>query len=297
MSLYAFLGALENGLLFGFVALGSYLTFRVLRFPDITVEGSFPLGASVMAVLVVDGVNAYGATLAGAAAGAIAGLVTALLNIRLKILHILAGILSAIALYSVNLRIMGRPNTPLIGHATVFTPLASVPLPSSWTVPLALLALLVLCMALLDRFLHSEIGLALRAAGSNPRMARVNGIDVNAATMTALAIANALVAFAGALFAQRQGAADVNMGVGTIVIGFAAVIGGAALIPQRTVGWAIASAAVGSILYQVAMAFALDIDWLGLRPSDVNLVAAALVAAALVAPEIRVFRAHLRRTR
>jgi putative tryptophan/tyrosine transport system permease protein len=295
MSLYAFLGAVESGLIFGFVALGSYVTFRVLRFPDITVEGSFPLGASVMAALVAGGMNPYAATMLGAAAGAAAGLVTAFLNVRLKILHILAGILTAIALYSVNLRIMGRPNTPLIGHATVFTPLASLPIPNSSAVPLSVAALLTICMIALNRSLHSEIGLALRAAGSNERMARANGIDVDASKMIGLATGNALVAFGGALFAQTQGAADVNMGVGTIVIGFAAVIGGAALIPARTVGWAILSAVVGSILYQVAMAIALNIDWLGLRASDVNLVAAVLVAAALVAPEIRAFRFALRK--
>jgi len=290
MSLYAFVGALESGFIFGFVALGSYVTFRILRFPDITVEGSFPLGASVMAALVAGGLNPFAATLIAVGAGAMAGLITAFLNIRLKILHILAGILTAVALYSVNLRIMGRPNTPLIGRETVFTPLDSLPIPNSWAIPLSVAALLAICMIVLGRFLHSEIGLGLRAAGSNERMARANGIDVDASKMAGLAIGNALVALGGALFAQTQGAADVNMGVGTIVIGFAAVIGGAALIPARTVGWAIVSSVVGSILYQIAMALALNVDWIGLRASDVSLVAAVLVAVALLAPEIRLFR-------
>lgn len=290
MSLYAFLGALESGLIFGFVALGSYVTFRILRFPDITVEGSFPLGASVMAALVAGGMNSYAATLIAVGAGAMAGLVTAFLNVRLRILHILAGILTAVALYSVNLRIMGRPNTPLIGRDTVFTPLAALPIPTSWAVPLAVAVLLALCMILLGRFLHSEIGLAFRAAGSNERMARANAIGVDGLKMAGLAIGNALVALGGALFAQNQGAADVNMGVGTIVIGFAAVIGGAALIPARTVGLAIVSAVVGSLLYQIAVALALNIDWIGLRASDVSLVTAILVAAALLAPELRLFK-------
>ncbi|MDD3448525.1 MAG: ABC transporter permease [Gammaproteobacteria bacterium] len=287
MSLIALLGAVETGLLFGLVALGIFLSFRVLQFPDLTVDGSFPLGAAVAATLIVSGWNPWLATLAALLAGAAAGLVTAWLNVRLGILHLLASILTMIALYSVNLRIMGRPNISLLMEPTVFTPLEALPLPGYVRLPLVLLGVVLLVKWLLDRFLASERGLAMRATGMNPRMARAQGIGTGAAVLAGMALSNALVGLAGALFAQSQGSADVTMGVGVIVVGLAAVIGGEALLPPRTLFWATLGCLVGSVVYRLAVALALNADFIGLKAQDLNLITAVLVVAALLLPGMR----------
>lgn len=284
MNFYAWLGAVETGLIFGFVALGTYLTFRLLKFPDITVEGSFPLGGAVAAALIVAGLNPYLATLVAFGAGLLAGSITAFLNVRLKILHILSGILTSVALYSINMRVMGRPNVPLLGVDTVFTPL-EVHFPgSALAMPIALAAACLVVVLILNRFLASEMGLALRATGVNERMSAAYGIPTGRMKWLGLALANGLSALGGALFAQMQGASDVNMGVGVVVIGFAAVIGGTVLIKRTAVHWTTFSVLLGAVLYRLAVALALGVDSIGLTPSDLNLVTAALVALALVAP-------------
>lgn len=287
MSQIAFLGAIEVGLLFALVALGVYLSFRVLQFPDLTVDGSFPLGAAVCASLIVTGVDPYFASLAAALAGAGAGMVTAWLNVRLKILHLLASILTMIALYSINLRIMGRPNVALLGEKTVFTPLEALDMPSYVVLPIALAVLVLGVKLALDWFLNSEVGLAMRATGVNPRMARAQGIHTDRYILGGMALSNALVALAGALFAQSQGAADVTLGVGVIVVGLAAVIGGEALINTRAVWRATFACIIGSIVYRLAVAGALNADLLGLQAQDLNLITAVLVTLAMVLPGVR----------
>jgi len=287
MSQIAFLGAIEVGLLFALVALGVYLSFRVLQFPDLTVDGSFPLGAAVCASLIVVEVNPYLASLAAALAGACAGMVTAWLNVRLKILHLLASILTMIALYSINLRIMGRPNIALLGETTVFSPLENLDMPTYIALPIALFVLVVVVKLALDWFLNSEVGLAMRATGVNPRMARAQGIHTNRYILGGMALSNALVALAGALFAQSQGAADVTLGVGVIVVGLAAVIGGEAVISTATVFRATLACIIGSILYRLAVAGALNADMLGLKAQDLNLITAVLVTLAMVLPGVR----------
>ncbi|HEY9080806.1 ABC transporter permease [Magnetovibrio sp.] len=292
MSQIAFLGAIEVGLLFALVALGVYLSFRVLQFPDLTVDGSFPLGAAVCASLIVAGSDPYLATFAAALAGAVAGMVTAWLNVRLKILHLLASILTMIALYSINLRIMGRPNIALLGETTVFTPLDGLGLPTYVALPIALFVLVIVVKLALDWFLNSEVGLAMRATGVNPRMARAQGIHTNRYILGGMALSNALVALAGALFAQSQGAADVTLGVGVIVVGLAAVIGGEAVISTATVFRATLACVIGSIIYRLAVAGALNADLLGLKAQDLNLITAVLVTLAMVLPGVRMpFRA------
>ena len=288
MSTFALFGAIEMGLIYGLVALGVYLSFRVLQFPDLTVDGSFPLGAAVAAILIVHQVDPWLATLAALLAGAAAGLVTAWLNLRLRILNLLASILVMIALYSINLRIMGRPNVALLGERTILTPLQDLALPTYMLTPLAFAVGLIVIKWLLDRFLNSELGLALRATGVNPRMAQAHGIRVQFAIFLGMALSNALVALAGALFAQAQGSADVMMGVGTIVVGLAAVIGGEALLNPRTVAWATTACILGSLLYRLAVALALNAGLFGLQAQDLNLVTAVLVALALVLPRLRV---------
>lgn len=287
MSQIALLGAVEVGLLFALVALGVYLSFRVLQFPDLTVDGSFPLGAAVSASMIVAGFDPFLSSFVAALAGAAAGLVTAWLNVRLKILHLLASILTMIALYSINLRIMGRPNIALLGENTVFTPLEALDMPTYVALPIALFGLVVVLKIALDWFLNSEIGLAMRATGENPRMARAQGIHTDRYILGGMALSNALVALAGALFAQSQGAADVTLGVGVIVVGLAAVIGGEAILSPRTVYRATLACVVGSILYRLAVAGALNADALGLKAQDLNLITAVLVALAMVLPGMR----------
>lgn len=289
MSTFAWLGAIELGLVFGLVALGVYLSFRVLQFPDLTVDGSFPLGAAVVATLIVSGFNPWLATMAAMLAGGCAGMVTAWLNLHLRIMNLLASILTMIALYSINLRIMGRPNIALLGEQTVLTPLQGLDLPLYVSTPIAFAGLVLVVVTALNRFLNSELGLAMRATGINPRMARANGIRTEHSTLLGMAMSNALVALGGALFAQSQGSADVTMGVGVIVVGLAAVIGGEALVGPRTVLAATAACVLGSVVYRLLVALALNADYLGLQAQDLNLITAVLVAAALVLPRLRGF--------
>lgn len=287
LSSIAFWGAIETGLLFALVALGVYISFRILDFPDLTVDGSFPLGAAVAATLIVGGWNPWLATLMAMLAGAAAGMLTAWMNVRLNILHLLASILTMIALYSINLRIMGRPNIALLTETTVLTPFQNM-LEAYYLVPVVFFSFVVLiATGLLHAFLSSEAGLAMRATGSNATMARAQGIHTGRMVLMGVALSNALVALAGALFAQSQGAADVTMGVGVIVVGLASVIGGEAILGTRTLLISLMACIVGSILYRLAIAFALNADFIGLKAQDLNLITAILVAVAIVLPGVR----------
>ena len=287
MSLIASLGALEIGLIFGLVALGVFLSFRVINFPDLTVDGSFPLGGAVAAALIVAGWNPFAATAVAIAAGALAGAITAWLNVHLRIMQLLASILVMIALYSINLRVMGKPNVALINEATVFSLVAIDGVPEYWLKPLVLLVIVVAGKLLLDLFFASEAGLAMRATGGNPRMARAQGISTDRQTLAGLALSNALVALAGALFVQTQGGADISMGVGTIVIGLAAVIIGETLLPARSLVVTTLACILGAVLYRFFIATALNTDFLGLKAQDLNLVTAVLVAVALLVPSYK----------
>ena len=287
MSLIASLGALEIGLIFGLVALGVFLSFRVINFPDLTVDGSFPLGGAVAAALIVAGWNPFAATAVAILAGAMSGALTAWLNVHLRIMQLLASILVMIALYSVNLRVMGKPNVALITEPTVFSLVAIDGVPEYWLKPLVLLVVVLAAKLLLDAFLASEAGLAMRATGGNPRMARAQGISTDRQTLAGLALSNALVALAGALFVQTQGGADISMGVGTIVIGLAAVIIGETLLPARSLVLTTLACVLGAVLYRFFIAAALNTDFMGLQAQDLNLVTAVLVALALLVPGSR----------
>ncbi|CAM5357647.1 ABC transporter permease [Eoetvoesiella caeni] len=287
MSMYSLWGALEIGLIFGLVALGVLISFRILRFPDLTVDGSFPLGAAVAATLISAGFDPFAATLAATLAGALAGAITGWLNVRLKIMDLLASILMMIALYSINLRIMGRPNVPLITEPTVFTLLQPEAVSDYIMRPLTLLVAVVAIKFLLDWFLGTQIGLAIRSTGSNPRMARSQGIATGSMVLVGLAISNALCALAGALFAQSQGGADISMGIGTIVIGLAAVIVGESIFPSRRLLVMTLAALVGAVVYRFFIALALNADFIGLHAQDLNLVTAVLVTVALVIPLLK----------
>jgi len=287
LSQIAFWGAVELGLVFAFVAIGVFLAFRVLDFPDLTVDGSFPLGAAVAAVLITIGVNPWLAAGVAMVAGAAAGMVTAFLNVRFRILNLLASILTMIALFSVNLRVMGKPNVALINADTMLSPFYGLGLREVYVRPLFVGILVVIAVIAVWRFLESDAGLAMRATGANPRMSRAQGIDTSWQVYLGLALSNALVALGGALFAQTNGFADVTSGVGTIVVGLAAVIIGETLFGARGILLALIGCVVGSILYRIAIQLALSTDALGLKASDLNLVTAVLVAVALVLPRLR----------
>ena len=286
MTAVSIMGAVEIGLIFALVALGVWISFRVLNFPDLTADGSFPLGGAVAAVLIVAGHNPWLACLAACAAGAAAGWLTSWLHIKLGIMQLLASILTMIALYSVNLRIMDAPNVPLLGEATVFLPFVSDD-NGYWVQPLILLGIVLAVKSVLDWFFTSQIGLALRATGANARMACAQGIATGRYTMAGMALSNALIALAGALYVQTQGGADISMGIGTIVIGLAAVIIGETLLPSRRMLIVTLAVVMGAVLYRLFITLALEADFIGLQAQDLNLITAVLVGLALVLPKIK----------
>ena len=287
MSTIAALGALESGLVFALVAFGVFLSFRILEFPDLTVDGSFPLGAAVTAVLIVAGVNPWLATFAAFFAGMLAGIVTAYMNTKLGILNLLASILTMIALYSINLRIMGKPNIALLGENTVLSPTDNWSIPYYAATPIVFSIFVLIVFFLLLKFLNSRSGLAMRATGANDRMARSQSINTDQMIILGMAVSNGLVGLAGSLFAQSQGSADITMGVGVIVIGLASVIGGEAIINPKTMLLALLACIVGSIMYRFAIALALNADFIGLKAQDLNLITAVLVAFAIIAPKLK----------
>ena len=287
MSLYAFLGTIEIGLIFGLVAMGVYITFRVLDFPDLTVDGSFTLGAAVTATLIVSGFNPYLSTLFGTLAAACAGIVTAWLNLRFNILHLLASILTMTALYTINLRVMGKPNVALIMEPTMLTPFEGLGIPAMYLKVIFVAVCAIIAGLLVAWFLYTQYGLAMRAVGSNKRMAQANGIVVNEKVYVGLALSNGLVGLAGALFAQTNGFADSTMGIGTIVVGLAAVIIAESLLGTRSMLFIVMGCIIGSILYRLAVSMALNADFLGFQASDLNLLTAVLVTLALIFPKLR----------
>lgn len=289
MSMIAFFGALESGLIYALMALGVLISFRILDFPDLTADGSFPLGGAVAALAIVSGVNPWIACMLGMAAGMAAGVVTAFLNVKLGILHLLAGILVMTALYSINLRIMGAPNLSLLGEPTVFSAFIDGN-NGTWVRVLVALAVVVLAKLFLDWFFSTQTGLAMRATGSNPKMAQAQGINTPMMIVLGMAISNGLIALSGALFVQTQGGADVSIGIGTIVIGLAAVIIGETVLTAKRIFWITLSVVIGAVLYKLFIQIALSSQTLrsiGFGPQDLNLVTALLVVIVLMLPKYR----------
>jgi putative ABC transport system permease protein len=289
MTWYAFSGALEMGFAYGLMVLGVYLTFRVLDFPDLTVDGSLPLGAAVSAVSITHGVHPYLSLVFALAAGFIAGMVTGILNTKFRILHLLASILTMIALYSINIRIMGRPNMTLLGQRSILDPLYAMGLTPSVAAPILFGVVSILAVIFLIWFLHTEMGLAVLATGDNKQMITSQGVNTHLVIILGVGLSNAMVALSGAMICQNQGAADVNMGVGTIVAGLASVIIGETVLGTRTINRAIVAALVGSITYRLAIALALGLKLgrFSFTPSDLNLITAILVVMALTLPQVR----------
>jgi branched-chain amino acid ABC transporter permease protein len=290
MSLIALFGTFETGLIFALVALGVLLSFRVLDFPDLTADGSFPLGAFACAVCMTSGFNPILAISIGFLAGAMAGLITAWLNVKLGILQLLSGIIVMTALYSVNLRIGGAPNIPLLGSNTIFDLFKPIIGTGIWQNTAVLVLLTVMIKLGLDWFFTTETGLAMRATGANPRMAKAQGISTPLMVMLGMALSNGLIALAGALFAQLAGSADVSAGFGVIVFGLAAVILGEALLPSKKMWVITLSVALGSVVYRLFIMVAMGSETLsriGLKTQDLNLITSVLVVLVMLLPQIK----------
>lgn len=279
------LSTVSQGLLWAIMALGVFLTFRVLDIADLSVEGTFPLGAAVAATLIDAGHSVWFAMLIALIAGCIGGTVTALLTTKLKIPALLSGILTMIGLYSVNLMIMGKANVPLLRAETVFTLTENLFGVSSVVATLIVgLVATVIVGAIMYWFFGTVLGTAIRATGCNPQMARAQGINTNVMVILGLLISNSLVALSGALVAQSNGFADVGMGTGTIVIGLASVIIGEVLFGTRSFKNWLISVVLGSVVYRAVIAIVLE---LGMPPNDLKLFTAVLVAIALSLPLIK----------
>jgi putative tryptophan/tyrosine transport system permease protein len=298
----AIFSAIEAGFIYAIMALGVYLSFRILDFPDLTVDGSFVTGAAVASVLIINGTNPFLASTAALLVGFVAGSITGILHTKGKINPLLSGILMMIALYSINLRIMGRSNVPLLQQDTVMTAVTEAWqnagldkainsmisfagfVPRTWAIFVTMAFVVIVIKLLLDQLLKTEIGLALRATGDNKQMVSSFSANTDWLTIFGLGLSNALVAFSGALVAQYGGFSDVGMGIGMIVIGLASVIIGEALFGARTIARATLAVIGGAIVYRIILALALRVQFL--ETGDVKLITAVIVMVALIVPNI-----------
>lgn len=278
------ISTVAQGLLWSVLAMGVFLTFRILNIADLSVEGSFPLGGAVAAVLLAEKSSPATAIVAAGIAGMLAGAMSGLLHTKLKIPALMAGILTMIALYSVILRVMGKANLSLLNTDTVYTSLEFLNLSPNMTTFGVGLFIAVVIPLWLYWFFGTEIGMALRATGNNPQMIRAMGVNTDDMFLLGLVISNGLVAVSGAFIAQDNGFADVGMGAGTIVIGLASVIIGEVVFGSRNFKNALISVVLGSILYRIVIAVVL---YLGMPPNDLKLFTAILVAIALSLPLVK----------
>ena len=288
--LTAMLGAVSQGILWGIMVLGVFITYKLLDIPDLTVDGSFATGGDVAAVLVVAGVDPVIAILAAMLAGAVCGAVTGFLTTVFEIPAILAGILTQISLWSINLRIMGKSNTPLLANETVFSRMAELTgLPTNVVAIIVGAVVALALIAALYWFFGTEIGCALRATGDNEAMIRALGVNTGTTKMVALTLSNALVGLSGGLICESQKYADIGMGTGAIVIGLAAIVIGEVLARILPKGWTsgfaarLTSALVGSIVYFLIRAIVLQ---MGMDANDMKLLSAIIVALALCVPVV-----------
>lgn len=279
--------AIDLGLIYAITALGVYLTFRILDLPDLTVDGSFTTGAAVAAKLIISGVPPLWATLAAVIAGMIAGWVTGILHTKGNINGLLAGILTMIALYSINLRIMGKANLPLLREETLITPLKDGDYLGGWISILTLACVGLVLKLVIDWLLHTELGLSIRATGDNLEMIKSLGVNTDRTKILGLSISNGLVGLSGALIAQYQGFADIGMGIGLILVGLASVIIGQVLFGSRSIIISTLAVMLGSVVYRIVITLSLE---LGFNPSDMKLISAILVILALILPQWSLFR-------
>lgn len=263
--------AIEEGLLFSIVSMGVYITYKILDFPDLSVDGTYPLGAAITAILLINGVNPWLAIIISAVGGAIAGGITAFLHVKLKISNLMSGILVMIALYSVNLRIMGRSNTPLFSTNTIFK---NANLKSIFII----IIMVVICKIIIDTFLKTKRGFLLIAVGDNEQVVSSLGINKNGVKVLGLMISNGLVGMAGAIQAQKYGYADVTMGQGIVVMGLATVVIGITIFCKLSLLKCTTLSILGAIIYKVAIAIALRVNF---NPNDLKLITAIIVIIAL----------------
>lgn len=274
------------------------MSFKILEFADLSVEGSFPMGAALSALLIVNGVNPFVSLLFAFVGGALAGMVTALLHTKGKIDGLLAGILTMTALYSINLKIMGTANISIYRQDSIFTPLLSlreklatnfgetkfILTLNQWLLVIALLITIIVIKKIIDWFLRTDFGLAICATGDNPKMIRSFGVNTNLTIVVGLMLANGLVGLSGGMLAQYQGYADVQMGVGMIVIGLASVIIGYVIFGSKSIKRASFAVIIGAIIYRFVIALAIYLPFIG--PTDMKLITAIIVAIALIFPHI-----------
>jgi len=280
------------GIIWGIMGLGLYLTYRVLNYADLTVDGSLTLGGAISAVYVAAGVQPIVAILLATFGGMMAGLVTGFLHTKLRIPDLLAGILTQFALYTVNLRIMGKANFGLLNQTTIFSQLKDLGIPSKWVGLIVGLVFVVVLIILVYCFFGTEIGCALRATGNNPDMVKAMGGNTKVYIMLGLEVGNGLVAMSGAMLAQYQGYADINMGVGTIVVGLASIMIGEVLFSKRTYFHRLAGVIIGSVVYRIIIAIVLRISMnsnfiIKITADDMKLITAVIVIIALVAPDMK----------
>lgn len=280
------------GIIWGIMGLGLYLTYRVLNYADLTVDGSLTLGGAISAVYVAAGVQPIVAILLATFGGMMAGLVTGFLHTKLRIPDLLAGILTQFALYTVNLRIMGKANFGLLNQTTIFSQLKDLGIPSKWVGLIVGLVFVVVLIILVYCFFGTEIGCALRATGNNPDMVKAMGGNTKVYIMLGLVVGNGLVAMSGAMLAQYQGYADINMGVGTIVVGLASIMIGEVLFSKRTYFHRLAGVIIGSVVYRIIIAIVLRISMnsnfiIKITADDMKLITAVIVIIALVAPDMK----------
>jgi len=264
------ISVLEQGLILSIAVFGVYITFKILDFPDMSADGTFPLGAAVTAVCLLKGINPFAACILSFAVGSIGGLLTGILHVKLKISNLLSGILVMIALYSINLRIMSKSNIPLFGKQTIFS--------GSANILVTIFIFMIISKIVLDLFLKTKLGFALKAVGDNEQLVISLGLNKDNIKLIGLAVSNGLIALAGSMMAQYQGFADVGMGTGTVVMGLAAVIMGESIFRKVKFIKATTMGLLGSIVYKGVIALAL---MMGLPPTDLKLVTALIVAAAL----------------
>ena len=276
------LGAVSLGLLWSIMTIGVYITYRILDIADLSVEGSLPLGAAVACAMITRGANPYLASLCALLAGCAAGLCTGILHTKLKIPALLSGILTMIALYSINLRIMGAPNVSILRMNTVFRPLTKMGLSSSVVIIIVGGLCALALISILYWFFGTELGSAVRATGNNPRMVRAQGINTDNMKILGLVLSNGLVALSGAFIAQSQNFGDVQMGAGSIVIGLASLIIGEVLFGGRSFYRRLLAVILGAVVYRLIIALVLE---LGMHPNDLKLFTAITVALALWLPQ------------
>lgn len=280
------ISSVSQGLLWSILAIGIYLSFRILDIPDMTVEGAYPLGAAVTATLIVNGWSPLTATIAGFLAGVVAGFVTGFLQTAMHIPGSLVGILTMTALYSINLRVMGKSNQALLDQETLFTQLEALGSPrNARTFVLGLIAIIIVIM-LLVTFKYTELGLNLRATGDNPEMAAANGIHVDRMKCLGLMLSSGLVSLSGAMLGQSNGFTDVGMGTGSIVIGLAAVFIAEVLFRNLTFGQRLLTIVLGAIIYRIAIDLVMRQELLPIRAGDIKLLSAILLAIIVWLPHL-----------